>query len=109
MPKTKDSEKISWKEFFLRWKKGIENLTPSQKLTNEIKGTLITLIGFVIATIALIIYRKELIVSWFAYGLILVFVGSIITTGLKWLGLRQQLKMLKRIEEQLKGGEKDVQ
>ncbi|MFP4457175.1 MAG: hypothetical protein ACLFPS_05890 [Clostridia bacterium] len=100
MPTKKDGTKITWKEFFKLWKEGIQNLTPLQRLSNESRGTLITLIGFVVALIAMIIYRDKFIVSWFAYGLILVFIGNIYTTALKWLGIRQQLKFFKSTEAQ---------
>lgn len=100
MPKVKRTgEVISWKEFFKRWKEGIVNLTQLQRLQNEARGNLISLIGYLLSLVALIIFRDKLIVSWFAYGLILVFVGSVMTTGLKWLTLRQQIKGLKDLDK----------
>jgi len=97
--KDKQGNKITSKEFFSKWADGIKNLTLMQKMTNEARGTLITLIGFIVAVITLIIYRDRLIVSWFAYGLILVFIGNIWTTGIKWLSLNQQLKYFKNINQ----------
>jgi len=96
--KDKDGNKLTTKEFFSRWKSGIQNLTPIQKLTNETRGTFITLIGSVVCLIALIVYRDRFFVNWFAYGLILIFLGNIITTGLKWLSMKQQLKFFKDTE-----------
>ena len=91
MPITKDGEVITWGEFMQKWKHGIENLTPLQKITNELRGTFITLIGFIVSFIA-VIYAREGI-GIISYGLILIFLGSIITTGLKWISLRQQIKI----------------
>ena len=108
MPKDKLGEQISFKEYFSRWKLGIEGITPIQKLTNEARGTLISLIGFITCFVALIIFREKLIVSWFAYGLILVFLGSTITTGLKYISLRQQLKIFKNIEKQINMSEEEI-
>ncbi|HJX50863.1 MAG TPA: hypothetical protein VJ438_05380 [Candidatus Nanoarchaeia archaeon] len=106
--KDKDNKEITFKEFMSRFKSGIENITPLQRFTNEARGNLITLIGFIVALIAMIIYRDKFIVSWFAYGLILVFAGNIVTTGLRWLALRQQVKFFKNLEDNsiyLKGGQ----
>jgi hypothetical protein len=97
MPKTKTGEVITWKEAGKRFKQGIDNITPLQKLQNEIRGTLITLLGFIVAFIAVIIKRES--IGLLAYGLILIFLGSIITTGLKYLGMKQQLKFFKNIDE----------
>ena len=98
MPKNRDGEVITWKEFGKRWKDGIANLTPTQRLLNDSRATIITLVGFVVAIIALIIYRDKFVVSWFTYGLILIFVGNIYSTTLKLLGIRQQLRFFKTNE-----------
>jgi hypothetical protein len=98
MVRLKTGEVITFKEYMRRWKVGIQNITPIQRLTNEARGTLISLIGFIIALIAMVIFRDKFIVSWFAYGLILVFVGSVFTTGLKWLTLRQQMRAFKEMD-----------
>ena len=93
MPTTKSGEKITWKEFMSRWKKGIEGMTPVQKVTNELRGTFISLLGYIVSIIA-VIWKREAI-GLLAYGLILIFLGSIISTGLKYIALRQQLKSMK--------------
>jgi len=98
--KDKKGNRLTTREFLTRWKEGIQNLTPVQRLTNEARGNAISFVGLLVALVALIIYRDKLIVSWFAYGLILVFLGNAWTTGIKWLGLRQQLKLFKTIDEQ---------
>jgi hypothetical protein len=54
------------------------------------------LIGFVVSLIA-VIYKFESL-GLISYGLILIFLGSIITTGLKYLGLRTQLKQFEQYE-----------
>jgi hypothetical protein len=94
--KTKTGEKITFKEALVRFKKGLDMITPIQKLENETRGTFITLLGFIVAFIAVIIMREK--IGLLSYGLMLIFLGSIITTGLKWLALRQQLKFFKDTE-----------
>lgn len=99
MPKTKSGEKISWKEFFARWKDGIENITPAQRIKNELISNSITFVGYVVGLVALIVFREKLIVSWFAYGLMLIFFGMIWGNGLKLLGIIQQLKFFKSMDK----------
>ena len=97
--KTKTGEEITIKEWMKRWKKGIKNVatnpTPIERLNQESYGTLTTLIGFIACLVVLIIFRKSFFTHWFAYALILVFIGNIWTTGLKFIGIRQSLKMFK--------------
>jgi hypothetical protein len=94
----KDGTKITWRQFFIDWKTGIANITPIQRLENESHGNFISLIGFIVCLVVLIIYRDKFFISWFAYGLVLVFVGNIYLTGLKYLGIRQQLKSFKNMD-----------
>jgi len=103
MPKTKQGEVITWKEFFARWKQGIENLTPLQKLSNEKRSTFVSLIGYLVALVA-VIWQIEKI-GLLSYGLILIFIGSIWSTGLKWIALRQQYNFIKELDENM--GDKD--
>lgn len=98
MPTKKDGTKITWKEFFSLWFEGMKNLTPEQRISNEVRGLTITNVGFIISLIALIIYRNEFFVSWFSYGLILVFVGSIWNNTLKWFGLKKQLELIRNLD-----------
>lgn len=92
----KTGEKISWKEALKRFKRGVEEITPIQKLTNDIRGTFITLFGYIFALGAVI--WKFNTIGALAVGLILIFLGSIITTGLTWLSLRKQLKFIKNLD-----------
>lgn len=101
MPKKKNGEIISWKEYFSLWKIGIQNLSPQQKVSNEFSGTLVTLVGFIVCIIVLIIFREKLLVSWFAYGLILIFAGNTWVTIIKCIGFYQQKLFFKNIEKQI--------
>jgi len=102
MPKKKDGEQITWSEWFKLWGNGIKqvatNPTPLEKLNIELRATFINLIGIITCLTALIIFREQFFVSWFAYGLILIFISTLITTGLKFFGLREQKKFLKSLE-----------
>lgn len=99
MPKDKEGNKITYSEFFKRWGEGIKNVaknpTPLEKISIESRATFINLIGLITCLIVLIIYRDKFFVNWFAYGLMLIFIGNSITTGLKFIGLNEQKKFLK--------------
>ena len=98
--KDKAGNQIPMKEFFARWKKGIENITPIQKLSSDTNGTFVTLLGYLFALVATII--KIDLIGLIGYGLILIFIGSTWTTGVKWLSLRQQYKFLKNLDLETK-------
>lgn len=96
--KDKNGNRLTAKEFFKRWGDGIKNLTPEQRLTNEARATLISLVGFIVSFVSIIVFMDQFIVNWFAYGLLLIFVGSIVSNSLKWLALKQQLRILKNMK-----------
>jgi len=96
--KDNKGNKITAGEYLKRWGEGIKNLTPIQKLKNESRATFITLIGSITCLIALIIFRDKFVVSWFVYGLILIFVGNSWNTIVKWLSLKQQLRFFKNMD-----------
>lgn len=98
--KDKEGNKITTKEFMQRWKEGIQNITPIQKLQNDSRSTFVTLVGFIISLIALIVFRDQMPISWLTYGLILIFVGSVWSNGVKWLMIRQQVKLFKNLDSQ---------
>ena len=93
MPKTKAGEKITWKEFMKRWGKGIEGITPLQKLKTQLLGTKISLLGMILG-LGVSIYGWENL--WWV-GIILI--GAIINTGVQYLGFKQQLNMLNKMED----------
>jgi hypothetical protein len=92
----KTGEKISWKEALIRFKKGVDEITPMQKLSNDIRGTFITLLGYLFAMGAVI--WKFNTIGLLSIGLILIFLGSVVTTGLKWIALKQQYKFIKNLD-----------
>ena len=57
------------------------------------------LIGYVVGLVSLIIYRESFAVQWFTYALIIIFLGAGWGQLIKWLALRQQLKLFKDMEE----------
>jgi len=92
MPKTKAGEAISWKEFFSRWKTGIEGITPEQKIKAQLSGTRIQLLGILLG-FAVSIYGYDKL--WWV-GIILL--GAAINTFIQYLSFKQQLKVFDDIK-----------
>ena len=93
MPRTKDGEVISWKEFMIRWKKGIEGVTPEQKINGQIYGTTITFMGLFFG-FGLSLWQFSKL-----WWLSLVLFGGMINTGIQLLGLYQQKKVFDNIKQ----------
>lgn len=100
--KTKTGEKIDFKEFMNRWKSGIEGISPSQKIKTQITGTKIMLIGLFLGLCVSIYGWKNL---WWV-GIILI--GALLNTGVQFLGLKQQKKILDDLEKQFKEPEEEI-
>lgn len=96
--KTKDGEKITAKEFAKRFKEGIDNITPQQKLQNDFVANNIVFVGYLVGLVALIIFWDRLIVGMFSLGLILIFLGMAYSTFMKSLVLRKELKSFKEMD-----------
>jgi len=92
--KDKEGNKLTFKEFMDRWKKGIEGITPLQKLKTQINGTKIMLIGLLAGLVVSIIGFKKL---WWV-GIILI--GALFNTVVQYLSLMQQRRLLQNLEDQ---------
>lgn len=106
--KTKDGERISFREFMLRFKNGLTNITPVQKIKTQVVGTRITLLGLFLGLIVTIIAIKIL------WWVMIILIGAIINTGVQYLGLIQQKRLLENMEKMFEdnipnenGGKKD--
>lgn len=101
--KDKSGKDITMTEFFQRWKEGIKNVTtnptPLEKVSIEINSTFVTLAGLITCFIVLIIFRDKFFVSWFSYGMMLIFFGNIISTGMKFINLKNQKKFLIKLRD----------
>jgi len=96
--KDKQGNEITFKEFMGRWKNGIEGITPIQKLKTQIFGTRLTLIGLVLGLIVSIYAWRNL---WWV-GIVLI--GATINTGIQYLSLRQQKKIIEQYERGCEDG-----
>ena len=106
-PKTKSGEQITWKEFFHRWKIGMESITPLQQTKMQINSTWIIIIGLIAGIVISAMNIKTL------WWLLLILVGGLGNTAVQQMGLLQKKQILMRFEsigtfdniiEDLKGG-----
>jgi len=93
MPKTKDGERIDWKEFFRRWGEGIKEITPKQKLKTQLLGTRISIVGLLLG-LGVSIYAWEKM--WWV-GIVLI--GAIINMSVQYLGFKQQLNQFNKMDQ----------
>ncbi len=91
--KDKEGNKLTYKEFIDRWKKGVGEITPLQKLRTQLTGTRISLTGIFLG-ICVTLYGWENL-WWVA----IILIGAFITTGVSYLGIEKQRNRLLKHEE----------
>ncbi len=92
MPKIKTGEQITWKEFFKRWGKGIEGITPLQQTKTQIVGTKIMLVGIFFGIVISFMGLKNL------WWLLIILTGAFINTTMQLLGSIQKRNLLLNLE-----------
>lgn len=97
--RTKSGEVISVKEFFVRWKSGIMQMTPLQQLVVTFRSNWLIIIGILWGCFVTV-YNSQ-------WWLVVILLGSLLVTLVSQLGTYQRVKSLKMLDEQL-GGELDV-
>ena len=89
MPKIKTGEVITRKEFFKRWKQGIEGISLLQQTQGQIQALYIIIIGIIGGIIASIIVIKTL------WWLLIILIGSLYNIIIQLISLLQKRKQLK--------------
>lgn len=84
--------KYGWKEFFKRWKAGIDEVTPLQQTNAQILFTRITLIGITCGSVIAAIAWKNL------WWLGIIMLGAFGNTWVGLIALKQKQKLLKNLE-----------
>ena len=97
--KAKDGSHLSFKQFFKRWKDGIEGITPIQQTKTSL-WSFPLILGGIITGIVIMIYRGE-------WWLVLILVGSLPPSLMGLLNLWQKYKQQKRIHDTMKELEKE--
>jgi hypothetical protein len=108
--KDKSGKEITMSEFLSRWKSGIKQVikspSPLEKISLELQSSYIIMAGFLLSFIALLVFRDSF--GWVSYGILVVFLGNIISQFFKISGLRTQYKIFKELESQFKSDEQEV-
>ena len=89
MPKIKTGEVITWKEFFKRWKQGIDGINLLQQTQGQIQALYIIIIGIIGGIIASILLIKTL------WWLLIILIGSLYNIIIQLIALLQKRKQLK--------------
>jgi predicted tellurium resistance membrane protein TerC len=84
-----------------RFKEGLKNLTPLQQLNAKAMGSLWGAIGLVIAVIGMV-YSITLNFTLTQLGFIIFVVFLIYMQLVQYIGIKQQIEAVKKIEEELK-------
>lgn len=94
MPKIKTGEQISWKEFFHRWKMGIEGITPYQQVMGQLQSSYIITFGLGFGIFFSVISISNL------WWLLIILVGAYYNNIIQILVLNQKRKQIKQFDEQ---------
>jgi len=83
--------KLTTKEFFQRWKEGIEKITPLQQTRISLMGNFLVIVGVLIG-----LYTTFKLGVWWLF---IVLCGSLLLTSMGLLGILQKYFVLKRLNK----------
>jgi len=96
--KARDGSELTIKQFFKRWGKGIEGITPLQQSKTQLFGTWIVISGIIAGIMINILTRIKN--QW--YWITIVLMGSLIISSISMVGIYQKYKIQKRVEQTMK-------
>jgi len=91
--KDRDGNKITLSEFFSRWGKGIQQITPLQKMKYQLRGTFLIMVGLICGLVISLMAYETL--WWVA----IILTGALFVNGISYLSMRQQKVMLDKINK----------
>ncbi len=98
----KTKEELTFKQFFKRWRRGVEGITMMQQLKSQIMGTWIVISGMLAGIIVNAIIRLKNVWWW----LEIILCGSLLITSMGLVGTLQKYWRQKQVEETIKELEK---
>ena len=93
--KDKFGNELTTKEFFQRWKQGIQDITLLQQIKINFIGYVFILVGILIGLYST--YSK----TWWLF---IILIGSLILTITSFVGNLQKYFILKKLDNAMKGG-----
>lgn len=94
--KDREGKEVGAKEFFRRWREGIEGITPLQQASATYKNTWIMIIGLFLGFLYSVWQIKNL------WWLSIILAAALMNTLIMQIGNYQKYKALKRMEEAFK-------
>jgi len=94
MPHDKNGNKLTWKEYGIRWKQGVQTLNPYQQLIIQYRSTWIMIFGIVAGIIICCFSIKNL------WWLMIILIGALGNTAVTQVGIYQRKKIFKNIMEE---------
>lgn len=82
------------KEFFSRWKEGIQKITPMQQTAVNLMGNVLVVVGVIIGLITTFLVKL--------WWLFIILSGSLLLTTMGLVGTLQKYFVLKKINETLR-------
>ena len=95
MPKDKEGKYLTWKEFGVRWKKGIVDMTQLQQANIIYHNTWLMLFGIAAGAFFTFYNLKQL------WWLTIILIAAFFNTSVVQLGNYQKCRMLKNVEKLL--------
>jgi len=93
MPKDKEGNELTWKEYGSRWKKGIEGITPLQQKKMQMNSMYIIVLGLVCGLSITLFNFKVL------WWLSIVLCGGLFNTLVQLIAVYQNKQALERLEQ----------
>lgn len=100
LPTKKDGTKVSWKEFFRGWKKGMKEITPLQQSYSTLFGQVVSLFGLLWG----IFFSLKIGYLW----MMTILIGGVVVLAVQMLGNWQKLVILKQMDDMMKQAEPSV-
>lgn len=94
----KDGTELTFKQFMSRWRIGVEGITALQQSKTQLMGTWITITGIIAGIVINALIRLENMWWWIE----IILVGSLILTGIQFIGTYQKYRIHKRVEKEMK-------
>jgi glycopeptide antibiotics resistance protein len=96
--KTKSGEKLTIRQFFKRWGRGIEGVTYMQQLKMQIWGIWVNFLGLALGIIVMSIARPKDLWWW----LVIILGAGLFLNFISFIGVYQKFKIQRRIDKTIK-------
>lgn len=93
MPTDKQGNKLTWREFLKRWKRGIDGVTAMQQVNMQLQSSFIILFGMLLGIIVSAANYEKF------WWVIIVLIGGVFNLGISITGLFQKKHQMQYFED----------